>query len=102
MGRYYLGSYTNSIQPKSVEASIRRFHDEKPIRELKFFPVEYFQDHERRKQDLVKRGRLYVSLQQKKCMYFDEENIDTPRQRVRTPSATSSTTLLFFVTLNLV
>lgn len=80
---WYMGNDSTSIQPRWVDREVPRFHGEKPIHELKYFPVEYFPQHETRKQELVDRGKLFVSLQQKKCMYFDGESSDTPRQPVR-------------------
>lgn len=80
---WYLGHDATAILPKSAELKINRFHGEKPIQELNLFPCEYYQDHKIRQKDMIERGKLFVHLQEKRCMYFDGESNATPRQPVR-------------------
>ena len=79
-----LGNDANAIRPHSYNQKILRFHGEKPIHELDIFPCHYHGQHEDRKRKLIERGRLAVSLTQRRCMYFDGESAETPRQLVRT------------------
>jgi hypothetical protein len=81
---WYLGGDATSVRPKIFGHKISRFHGEKPIHELDLFPCQYLPEHETRRQELTKRGQLYLSLTQRKCMYFDGESVDSPRQPVCT------------------
>ncbi|KZM24333.1 ATP binding [Ascochyta rabiei] len=80
---WYLGNNATSIRAFSYDTKITRFHGEKPIDQLSLFPCEFFRDHDTYWTELVARGKLMVSLQQKKCMYFEGESCDNPRQSFR-------------------
>jgi hypothetical protein len=77
-----LNNDTLGLQPVILEKTISRFHGERPIYELELFPCEFLPSHETRKQELIKRGKLFADLQQVKCMYFEGESIEEPRQPV--------------------
>ena len=74
---------TTSHRPVLVDRIISLFHGERPIKDIKIFPCEYHPEHTARRQELIARGRLFTSLQQKKCMYFDGATMNIPKQDVR-------------------
>jgi hypothetical protein len=77
-----LDNDTVGLQPVILEKTISRFHGERPVHELEVFPSEFLPTHKARKQELIERGKLFANLQQKKCMYFEGESIEEPRQAV--------------------
>jgi hypothetical protein len=83
---WYLENDATSIRPSSTHGSIDSYQGEKPIHELIRFPCEYLPDHAARKAELIKRGKLYASLQQKKLVYFDGKNTQTPPRPVSYPN----------------
>ncbi|KAF1363367.1 P-loop containing nucleoside triphosphate hydrolase protein [Lizonia empirigonia] len=74
---------STSLRPVLRSKKIDRFHGERPIHELSIFPCEYHTTHITRRQELIERGRLFTSLQQKRCMYFDGLTIVPPQQAYR-------------------
>ena len=79
---WYLHSDATSVRPQSTTLRMSRFQGEKPIHELEFFPCEYYPEHATRRQELINRSRLGLQLTQRKCMYFDGQSYETPRQHV--------------------
>lgn len=79
---WYLENDSTSIIPADSITRVSRFHGEKPIHEIALFPCGYWEHHIARKAELVKRAQMFVSLQQKKCMYFEGDSRDVPRQSV--------------------
>jgi hypothetical protein len=88
----------SGLRPVIQEKTISRFHGERPIHELDLFPCRFLPTHEARQQQLIDRGKLFADLQQKKCMYFEGESIEEPRQSVGSiytvPKAAANTLLV--------
>ena len=82
------GSHYRYIQPEEVRCTIRRYDGERPIQQLEIFPCRYLDGHAKRQAALIKRGKRFLELRQKKCMYFDGESSTTPRREVSHPMST--------------
>lgn len=83
LSEWYFDNDSTSLRPVLKTGKINRFHGEKPIHELQTFPCEYDPTRVTRRQEFIERGRLFTSLQQKKCMYFDGHTLELPQQAVR-------------------
>lgn len=60
-----------NVRPYEHQRTYLRFHGEKAISDLHIFPKQYLDDGGQLSQRLLDQGRLYCSLLEKKCMYFD-------------------------------
>ncbi|KAH7378244.1 hypothetical protein BKA66DRAFT_466882 [Pyrenochaeta sp. MPI-SDFR-AT-0127] len=69
----------DSLQPEEEKFTISRFHGEKPIQDLDVFPCQYYTDNEKKRKEMIDRGKLFFSLRQKRCMYYDGEGDQWPR-----------------------
>lgn len=65
-----------------IGISIFRFSGEKPINELRVYPVQYAEDADSKRKQLIERGKRFFGLRKKSCMYFDGLYDETLKKKV--------------------